>query len=298
MPRTPMMTMTGQLKKATGLYRRKMRVQYEQAIVEGPQGVREALLCHERGIRDVYVTQEALERHPDIDALLRRVDPYTHILPSELCSSIAPNSQGIFAVIAIPDEEDIRDIFAHGKLVVCALESVDPGNVGTIIRCADACGADAVILGRGSVEATNPKVMRSSAGSYFHIPILEDEDVADVVAHAREAGFQILIADGRGEYDLGQLADQALLESEGAQGGADAQAGGAESAAEQGNAAIDLRRPTLWLVGNEAHGFTDEQYGYADGLVRIPMWGASESLNVAMATSICLFSSARAQHRG
>ncbi|QRV01467.1 RNA methyltransferase [Arcanobacterium phocisimile] len=281
MPRTPMMTYSGQLKKVTGLYRRKARHQYGQAIVEGPQGVREALVFMRSNVRDVYVTEEALGRHPDIDSLLQESDPYTHVLPADLAQQVAPNAQGLFVVISVPDEENLDEIMAQASLLVCAIETVDPGNLGTIIRSADASAADAVILGTGSVDATNPKVLRATAGSYFHLPIIEDEDVERVVNGAHHAGFQVLIADGNGEYDLGELSDAAFL------AGRDARP----------LETIDLRRPTMWLVGNEAHGFTAKQYNWADALVRIPMWGASESLNVAMATSLCLYSSARAQRR-
>ncbi|SDU80661.1 TrmH family RNA methyltransferase [Arcanobacterium phocae] len=281
MPRTPMMTLSGQLKKALGLSRRKARIEYEQALVEGPQAVREALAEMPNQVRDVYVTEPALERYPDIDELLIHVDPYTHVLPCELSEQHAPNAQGIFAVISIPDEEELDVVFARSQLLVCMVEGSDPGNVGTIIRSADAAGAGGVILGSGSVDATNPKVLRSTAGSYFHLPIIEDEDVSQVVDRAKLADFQVLIADGDGEYDLATLSDQALLSSQEHNPLAD----------------IDLRRPTLWLVGNEARGFTPQQLAWADARVRIPMWGKSESLNVAMATGLCLYASAQAQNR-
>lgn len=187
----------------TGLYRRKARHQYGQAIVEECWGVREALVFMRSNVRDVYVTEEALGRHPDIDSLLQESDPYTHVLPADLAQQVAPNAQGLFVVISVPDEENLDEIMAQASLLVCAIETVDPGNLGTIIRSADASAADAVILGTGSVDATNPKVLRATAGSYFHLPIIEDEDVERVVNGAHHAGFQVLIADGNGEYDLG-----------------------------------------------------------------------------------------------
>lgn len=268
----------GNLKKVAGLAKRSNRVKFEQAIVEGPQGVREVLSCMPDLIRDVYVTERGLDQHPDIDRLLDDVDPYTHVLYEDVFARLSTNAQGFLAVINIPDEEDLADVFARGRLLIGAIALSDPGNLGTIIRTADATGADAVILGRDSVEATNPKVMRSTAGSYFHIPIIEDEDMADVVAKAREAGFQILVADGGGDVSLTDLSDRAL-------------------AAEVPADGVDLRKPTMWLLGNEAHGFTAEQLGWADAVVSVPMWGSSESLNVAMATTICLHASAVAQNR-
>lgn len=146
-------------------------------------------------------------------------------------------------------------------MLVCAIRSVDPGNLGTIIRSADAAGADAVILGRGSVDATNPKVIRSSAGSYFHIPIIEDEDVASVVERVQRAGFQILAADGGGTHDLGQLSDKALR----------------ATLLGEALAEVDLRRPTLWLVGNEAHGFSQEELSCKPMVSCVFQCGASQS---------------------
>lgn len=275
--------MTGQIKKAIGLRKRVNRVRYEQALVEGPQAVRELLANAPELIRDIYVTDTALEQHADINRLLLMADPYTHVLPEDIFAKLSDSAQGLLAVIDIPDEMSLDDLFEEApELIVCAIELQDPGNLGTIIRSADACGADAVILGRGSVEAMNPKVLRSTAGSAFHVPIIEDEDISAIVSRAKASGLQIFVADGGGEWDLGVLADAAT------QGVLDA----------PGSTLPDLRKPTLWLLGNEARGFTDEQRGWADAVVQIPMWGKAESLNVAMATTLCLHASATAQNRG
>lgn len=267
----------GKLKKVAGLFKRANRLKFEQAVIEGPQAVRESLRCMPELVRDVYVTERGLAQHRDLDRLLAEVDPYTHVLSDEVFARLSTNAQGFLAVISIPDEEDLAQLLASSTLLVGAIELSDPGNLGTIIRCADAAGADAVILGRGSVEATNPKVIRSTAGSYFHVPVIEDEDMADVVARAKAAGMQVLVADGGGSVSLTDLSDRAT----GTVGDG-----------------IDLRKPTMWLLGNEAHGFTDEQRAWADAIVSVPMWGSAESLNVAMATTLCLYASAVAQHRG
>lgn len=267
----------GQLKKVAGLFKRANRLKFAQAVIEGPQAVRESLRCMPELVRDVYVTERGLAQHRDLDHLLAEVDPYTHVLSDEVFARLSTNAQGFLAVISIPDEEDLAQLLASSTLLVGAIELSDPGNLGTIIRCADAAGADAVILGRGSVEATNPKVIRSTAGSYFHVPVIEDEDMADVVARAKAAGMQVLVADGGGSVSLTDLSDRAT----GTVGDG-----------------IDLRKPTMWLLGNEAHGFTDGQRAWADAIVSVPMWGSAESLNVAMATTLCLYASAVAQHRG
>ncbi|MGV9196282.1 TrmH family RNA methyltransferase [Arcanobacterium canis] len=280
--RKTMDRMTGQLKKVVGLYSRSSRRKWEQAVVEGPQAVREVLRYCPQLIRDVYVTHTGLDAHPDIDSLLRSVDPFTHILPEDLFEQVTLTAQGLLAVIDIPDELEFDELMAQSpSLIVCPVQLSDPGNLGTIIRSADAAGADAVILGAGSVEATNPKVIRSTAGSAFHLPILEEEDVVTVVARVKSHGMQVLLADGGGDTDLIDLQQTTILAS----------ARGIEPAG------VDLRRPTLWLVGNEAHGFTSEQRALADAVVSLPMWGNSESLNVAMAATLCLYASASAQRR-
>lgn len=282
MPRRGLEDMTGQLRKVIGLYKRAARMKYEQAVVEGPQAVREVLASRPGLIRDVYVTRAALVAHPDIDRLLKDRDPYTHILPADLFAEVTTTAQGFLAVVDIPEEEDLNAILETAQLVVLGVEMVDPGNLGTVIRTADATGADAVVLGHTSVEATNPKVIRSSAGSIFHTPVIEDEDVADVVQRARAAGMQILLADGGGDWDLSVVADatyESVLHGTTPDG-------------------PDLRKRTLWIVGNEAHGFTEEQRELADAVISVPIYGQAESLNVAMATSVCLYTSAIAQRRG
>ncbi|MFC5370227.1 TrmH family RNA methyltransferase [Arcanobacterium bovis] len=273
--------MTGQLKKVLGLFRRSNRYRYWQAVVEGPQAVRELLQFSPELIRDVYATETALNAHPDIDRLLNQHDPYTHILTDELCNRLSSDAQGVLAVINIADEPNFDDVLASSRLAVMAVSGADPGNVGTIIRSADAAGANAVILGSGSVDAMNPKVIRSSVGSVFHLPIIEDEHLADVVSRARAHGFTVLLADGGGQYNLNDLADAASRAH-------------FEGRVIEG---LDLRAKTLWLVGNEAHGFTAEQRELADYIVSVPMWGHTESLNVAMATTLCVYASAQAQNR-
>lgn len=268
MPRSTITERTGQIAKVIGLHQRRNRTRYGQALIEGPQSVRELVKFAPGAIRDLYVTEAALAEHPDIDELARNADPYTHIVAPELFAELSDDAQGWLAVINTPPAPDLSELLAREpRLVVCAVETTDPGNLGTIIRTADAAGADAVILGRGSVELYNPKVVRSTAGSIFHLPILSSADVAEAAATARAAGLQILAADGSGEAVL-----------------------------MPGNtSAPDLTTPTMWLIGNEARGFAPEHLAVADVVVRIPLWGHAESLNAAVAAGLCVYASAIAQ---
>ncbi|KTF03953.1 MULTISPECIES: TrmH family RNA methyltransferase [Trueperella] len=270
--------LTGQAKKVAGLQSRRNRERYGQILVEGPQAVREVLARPE--LRDLYVTEEGLARHPDLDSLAQRVDPYTHVLSEADFARLSTSAQGWLAVADVPGQPSLADVLGRApRLLVCLAESADPGNLGTVIRTADAAGADAVLLGPGSVELFNPKVIRSSAGSVFHLPILSVA-VQEAVGAARAAGIQVLCADGSGERDLAQAmvcpGDFSRVDGAGSQ-------------------VLDLASPTMWLVGNEAHGFTPAQLELADHRVRIPMWGAAESLNAGVASSLCLYASALAQ---
>ncbi|MDN5547139.1 MAG: RNA methyltransferase, partial [Rhodococcus sp. (in: high G+C Gram-positive bacteria)] len=146
------------------------------------------------------------------------------------------------------------------------VEVNEPGNAGTVIRIADAVGADAAILAGDSVDPHNGKVVRSSAGSLFHLPVVRDRDTVSVIEQIHAAGIQILATAADGEVDLDE-ADELLS------------------------------KPTAWLFGNEAHGLDPAIAAQADHRVRIPIHGRAESLNLATAAAICLYASARVQNR-
>jgi TrmH family RNA methyltransferase len=152
---------------------------------------------------------------------------------------------------------------AGARLVAVGVEVRDPGNSGSIIRAADAAGADAVVFAGDSVDPLNPKAVRATVGSLFHLPVIVDRDVAAVVAALHERGLRLLAADGGGETDLFD---------------------------------VDLAQPTAWLFGNEAHGL-GASADVAGLRVAIPIYGKAESLNLATAVAVCLYESARAQRR-
>jgi RNA methyltransferase, TrmH family len=175
--------------------------------------------------------------------------------------SDAQTPQGLLAVCRLP-AVGLEEVLSARPRVVAVLAHVrDPGNAGTVIRAADAAGADAVVVSEGSVDAYAPKVVRSTAGSLFHLPIVTGAAVPAVVGLLRAAGLRILAADGTGRLTLGE---------------------------------VDLTSPHAWVFGNEAWGLIPQDLGSADEVVRVPIHGRAESLNLAMAATLCLYASAAA----
>ncbi len=241
-------------------------------LAEGPQAVREALASDDPLglVREVFVTAAGRARHRDlVDRALdlgTRVDVVDAATMSDLAGTVTP--QGIVAVCSRVDVP-LDDVLARSlRLVVFLAQVRDPGNAGTVIRTADAAGADAVVVSDSSVDVHNPKAVRASAGSLFHLPISLDAPVDVALERFRTAGLRVLAADGAGERDLDDEVD----------------AGG-----------LDV--PTVWVFGNEAWGLPDDIRDGCDAVIRVPIHGRAESLNLATAVAVCLYASARA-HRG
>lgn len=267
-----------QLQRAQRLHRREQRSRHGQTLVEGPQAVRELLACAARLTRDLYITEEAVERHGDVAELASAAGVWTHVLAAQDMRDLSADAQGVVAVISTPEAPDLDSLLREASLIVATLDIADPGNLGTIIRTADAAGADAVVVGKASAELYSPKVMRSAAGSHFHVPCVAGIEASELAARAREAGLQVLTAEGTGEWELPVLVREA----------AEAKILGAAPSGP------DLRRRALWFVGNEARGFAGCDFD-ADARVAVPLYGKAESLNVSTALAVCAYASAMAQ---
>lgn len=257
------------VRAARRLLRGKGRAEAGQFLAEGPQAVREALAPPVRA-RALFVSAEGRRRHADLVEAARATAVAVHTvddpLMAELAGTVTP--QGVLAVC---DDVDVAlaEVLGGGPRLLALMAHVrDPGNAGTVIRCADAAGADGVLISTASVDVYNPKAVRASAGSLFHLPVVLDVAVPDVVTALRAAGLRVLAADGSGARDLDEEAD----------------AGG-----------LDV--PTAWVFGNEAWGLDEEVAAACDAVVRVPVYGLAESLNLASAAAICLYASARAQRR-
>ncbi|OAP86845.1 hypothetical protein A4H34_06975 [Peptidiphaga gingivicola] len=267
-----------QLQRAQRLHRREQRSRHGQTLVQGPQAVRELLACASGLARDLYVTEEAIERHGDVAELASAAGVWTHVLAAQDMRDLSADAQGVVAVISTPEAPGLNSLLGEASLVVATLDIADPGNLGTIIRTADAAGADAVAVGKASAELYSPKVMRSAAGSHFHVPCVAGVEASELAARAREAGLQVLTAEGTGEWELPVLIREA----------AEARILGAAPSGP------DLRRRTLWFVGNEARGFAGCDFD-VDARVAVPLYGKAESLNVSTALAVCAYASAMAQ---
>jgi len=258
-----------ELRSARRLTRRKNRTAAERFLAEGPQAVREALRtvgC----VQYLLVSRSSVEKHRELTMTAATAGVAVRITADDTLASVTDTStpQGVVAICRMVDRSLADALGNHPALVVCCVRVRDPGNAGTVIRCADAFGADAVVLSEGSVDAYNSKAVRSSAGSLFHVPLVLGAALSEVVAAARTKGLQVLAADGGGLIDLDQL-----------------------------NASGDLAGPCLWLFGNEAWGLPAADAELCDQRVRVPIYGAAESLNLAAAAAVCLYATSTAQRR-
>ncbi|HZE51552.1 MAG TPA: RNA methyltransferase [Jatrophihabitantaceae bacterium] len=251
---------------ARRLTRRQPRHEAGRFLAEGAQAVREAL-GRSKVVISIFATTEAIERNTELVEAARtlgtRVDEISVRASAALSETVRP--QGIVAVcrkVHVP----LRKAFdGEPRLVAVLVDANDPGNAGTILRTADAAGAKTVIFAGDSVDVYNGKVVRASAGSIFHIDVVSDVSADDAVTAARAAGCTVLAATGGGADNLDDLISGHALE-----------------------------KPTAWLFGNEANGLPREVIDSADRSVRVPVYGDAESLNVAAAAAVCLYSSARA----
>ncbi|WP_418277167.1 TrmH family RNA methyltransferase [Isoptericola jiangsuensis] len=273
------------VKQVRALSGRSARAKHSQFLVEGPQGVREAVRHATDDVRDVYLTEAAAARYDEIldDALDQGLR--VHVGAPEVLDAMSADAQGVLAVVRSRSWplDDVLTTLASSRrdaarpLLVAVLATVrDPGNAGTVIRAADASGADLVVLAGESVDVHNPKVVRSTAGSLFHLPVATGPSLPETVAAMRRAGCTVLAADGAGDHDLDDLLDVV-----GAQG--------------RPAGVPDLAASTAWVLGNEAWGLHEADRALADAVVRVPIRGRAESLNLATAATVCLYASSRAQ---
>ncbi|OZG68902.1 TrmH family RNA methyltransferase [Bifidobacterium eulemuris] len=268
------------------LTNRKTRYRAGRFLIEGPQSVREAVVWRPDVVRDLYVevAAEGGERRAATDTLQRIVDQalesdvYVHWASGEVIRRISADAQGI---LAVGDIDVIRstatvppavETGTPGTRLAAFWQVRDPGNAGTVIRAADAAGCDAVVFVDDCVDVFNPKVVRSTAGSLFHVPVVvmrTDEFLAWAGGH----GIKVIAADVYGTEERKSRPLPDVL---------------AERSSTSGASAV--------LFGNEARGLPPDVLERADDIVSIPLYGKAESLNLATSAAVMLMSLAMASH--
>ncbi|MCW2829862.1 MAG: methyltransferase [Aeromicrobium sp.] len=267
-PSSELTVRSGRVKHARRLATRAFRADEREFLAEGPQAVREALATP-GAVIEVFATAAATGQHDDLVEAARVADVDWHVVADDVVESIADTvqPQGVVARCAMLDRPIEALLGRSPTFVVVCADIRDPGNAGAVIRCADAAGADGVLFVGDSVDPYNPKSVRATVGSIFHVPLVIERDTASILAVLRGAGLRVLAADGGGATGL---FDESL----------------------------DLTAPTAWLMGNEAWGLPASIRDLADEVVAVPIFGRAESLNLATAAAVCLYASARARLPG
>ena len=257
----------GMLRAARRLLRRKYRQDARRFLAEGPQAVSEAVGRPDT-VTELIVAEDCVDRYRDlINAASEagaRIVLASAPAVSELSSTVTP--QGLVAVCRMIDIAADEFLAGAPRLAVFCDQVRDPGNLGTVIRCADAFGADAVLVSPDSVDLYNAKTVRATTGSLFHLPLVAGVDLAEAIKLARHSGLQVFGADAAAPDKINDLAGSG-----------------------------ELGRPTMWVLGNEAWGLPAEHQALLDRLVALPLYGRAESLNLATAAAVFLYASATAQ---
>ena len=223
-------------------------------------------------VRDVFASFEAADRYPELRDAARGVEAAWHLVDDEALAALTGNGQPPGSRRRCATSSTYRWPTRwprHRTWWRSAPTCVTLATPARVIRCADAAGAGLVVLAGESVDPYNGKAVRASVGSLFHVPVVTGVTVTQAVEAVRDAGILVLAADGAGDVDVDELLD-----------------GG------------DLAGRTAWMFGNEAWGLPATTAGLADAVVRLPIYGRAESLNLATAAAICLYTTAREQRRG
>ena len=244
---------------AARLKKRAFREQERRFLVEGAQGIREALRSTPPALASLFVADPSTELAVRARSAGVEVDHVSEDVIRTLTSAVTP--QPLVGVAPFVDVSLDGLGAADDAVCVGVLHQVrDPGNAGTVLRSADAAGASGVVFTRSSVDVYNPKTVRASAGSLFHLPVVREVETADAIGLLRERGHRILAMDANGSENL---------------------------------YATELGGNVAFVLGNEARGLPQEVVALADATVRVPHGGRAESLNLAAAATVCLFEWAR-----
>lgn len=243
------------IKHIKKLSEKKYREQNNCYIIEGIKLVEEAI--NENAKIDKIVICEETIKTPEISKeLMNKITKYDCIYVTEKIFKTLTqviNPQGILAVIK--KREDNASIKYNEDIIVVLDDIQDPGNLGTILRTVDSAGLTQLVVSKGTADAYNPKVVRSSMGAIFRVQVIEKEDIKETIENMKNNDYEVLITSLQTESSIYD---------------------------------IDYKRKVI-VIGNEANGVSKDIQEIADKKVKIPMLGKTESLNASVATGIILY---------
>lgn len=241
-------------KRMRGLSQKKNRDREGVFVAEGLRFISEIPQSWEV---ELFGVSDAFARANNMEIYEERAKIY--IFSDELFSLLSDteNPQGILAVCK-KQEETTQEMLWKGKasFFLLAEELNDPGNLGTVIRTADACGVDGIFLSKGSVDLYNPKVLRSTMGSVFHVPVFQNISLEEVAVKMKENHISLYAAHLKGECYPYHL---------------------------------PLEKGCAFMIGNEARGLSSQAASLCDQWVKIPMPGMAESLNASVAAGVLMY---------
>lgn len=274
------------IKRVAALADRKARERAGKFLIEGPQCVREAVRYRPDAVSDVYVGLDErtgasmvdVDLMRDIARLGRGDGVYVHYANADVMARMSADCQGVLAVgEAAALRADAQTLLTRtnpGDMVAAFWQVRDPGNAGTVIRVSDAAGCAAVVLVDDCVDPYNPKVMRSTTGSLFHVPVLS-MSTEEWCTWCRTRGLALYAADVYGTPQRPVESLPLVLSDRAA-----------------------VAEPKAVLFGNEARGLPQELLEAMDRIVSIPLYGQAESLNLATSAAVMLMGLAMSSHIG
>ncbi|NQU16555.1 MAG: RNA methyltransferase [Candidatus Saganbacteria bacterium] len=237
----------------TILENKSVRKKEGKFVIEGPHLIEEAL----SDIEYIIYTK----KHQVMIKAKEKGIPCYEISDKEykkLSDVVTP--QGIMAVVTSRDLSLQQISDKANSLIIACIDIQDPGNMGTIIRAADAANVSGIIASEGCVDIYNQKTIRSTAGSLFHIPVVQVDDIRDALVWLKSKNYKIVATDTAGICDYWE---------------------------------INYTENTVVLIGNEGAGLGQEILSTADSVVKVPLPGKAESLNAAICASVIMYEALR-----
>ncbi|MGI6664241.1 MAG: 23S rRNA (guanosine(2251)-2'-O)-methyltransferase RlmB [Christensenellaceae bacterium] len=237
------------IKKIRALKQRKFRKETGLFLAEGRK-------CAEEALRYANVTFFCTVNEADpLLPLINSEKTEILLVSPEVLASIAEVKTPQECIAVVQKESAVFVPETYQEIIVFLEDVSDPANVGAIIRTADAVAASAVLFSKTTADYTSPRAVRAAMGSGFHLPMVEIDEKHEVITQLKESGFWVV---------------------------------GTHLAGEENAPALKASKTCL-VVGNEARGLSEEMASICDQLLKIPMYGKAESLNVSVATGIMLY---------